>query len=295
MAETPCINLDFFGPGPGMVRHDAEHMIPRNPDREYLGWKAHTYGEGSRRNLPLDPQGNPLHENRFLPSPGYPHRGDHDGPEGLRFGEQRVPGPHDHHRRADLYGQDIPPSHFRRGELLGSGNSPSHFGPFPGHTQMGEFSGPANLSHKFRYGEPFSGTKPGVPRLGEPGFRSSFPLHGFPSDGPFAVSVNILFSFVASQGSDCPYLIDIVWKTTGEEYYTLYGFVERYDMVFQGDMSNFDNSRKRKNMSMGWCRICKVDCETVEGLDMHSQTREHQKMSMDMVMSIKQQNKKRPK
>ena len=71
------------------------------------------------------------------------------------------------------------------------------------------------------------------------------------------------------------------------------GFVERYDLVFQGNMSTFDNSRKRKNMSMGWCRICKVDCETVEGLDRHSQSREHQKMSLDMVMSIKLQNKKK--
>lgn len=43
---------------------------------------------------------------------------------------------------------------------------------------------------------------------------------------------------------------------------------------------------------MGWCRICKVDCETVDGLDLHSQTREHQKMAMDMVLSIKQNAKK---
>ena len=43
---------------------------------------------------------------------------------------------------------------------------------------------------------------------------------------------------------------------------------------------------------MGWCRICKVNCETVEGLDLHSQTREHQKMAMDMVVTIKQNVKK---
>lgn len=46
---------------------------------------------------------------------------------------------------------------------------------------------------------------------------------------------------------------------------------------------------------MGWCRICKVDCETVEGLDMHSQTREHQDMAMDMVRSIKEQNRMKQK
>lgn len=60
-------------------------------------------------------------------------------------------------------------------------------------------------------------------------------------------------------------------------------------------MDPFEHSRKRKSSSMGWCRICRVDWETVEGLDLHSQTREHQKMSMDMVLTIKQQNKKRQK
>lgn len=44
--------------------------------------------------------------------------------------------------------------------------------------------------------------------------------------------------------------------------------------------------------STGWCRICKVDCETVGGLELHSQTREHQKMAMDMVRGIKQNAKK---
>lgn len=57
-------------------------------------------------------------------------------------------------------------------------------------------------------------------------------------------------------------------------------------------MESFGNLRKRKAASMGWCRICKVDCETVEGLELHSQTREHQKMAMDMVRSIKQNAKK---
>lgn len=63
----------------------------------------------------------------------------------------------------------------------------------------------------------------------------------------------------------------------------------------QGEMESFDNTRKRKLASSGWCRICKVDCETVEGLDLHSQTREHQKVAMDIVITIKQQNLKRPK
>ncbi|KAI6686892.1 hypothetical protein NL676_032805 [Syzygium grande] len=67
------------------------------------------------------------------------------------------------------------------------------------------------------------------------------------------------------------------------------------DGKYTGDLESFENSRKRKAASMGWCRICKVDCETVEGLDLHSQTREHQKIAMDMVRSIKQQNAKKQK
>ena len=38
---------------------------------------------------------------------------------------------------------------------------------------------------------------------------------------------------------------------------------------------------------MGWCRICNVDCESVQGLEMHGQTREHQWMAMNMVNNIK--------
>ncbi|CAH9074888.1 unnamed protein product [Cuscuta europaea] len=80
------------------------------------------------------------------------------------------------------------------------------------------------------------------------------------------------------------------------------GFRSRYSLqgvsneeTFMGDADSFDRTRNRISLSMGWCRICKVDCETMEGLDMHSQTREHQNMAMDMVRSIKEQNKKRQK
>ncbi|XP_020533810.1 AT-rich interactive domain-containing protein 1A isoform X2 [Jatropha curcas] len=61
---------------------------------------------------------------------------------------------------------------------------------------------------------------------------------------------------------------------------------------YTGDLESFDGSRRRKSSSMGWCRICKVDCETVEGLDLHSQTRDHQKMAMDVVLTIKKNAKK---
>ncbi|KAK6145290.1 hypothetical protein DH2020_022110 [Rehmannia glutinosa] len=73
--------------------------------------------------------------------------------------------------------------------------------------------------------------------------------------------------------------------------YSLPGFPSAGN--FSGGMDSFDQSRKRKPVSSGWCRICEVDCESVEGLDMHSQTREHQNMAMDIVKSIKLQNKKK--
>ncbi|KAI4385572.1 hypothetical protein MLD38_003583 [Melastoma candidum] len=72
-----------------------------------------------------------------------------------------------------------------------------------------------------------------------------------------------------------------------------HGFLN--DGKYPGDSKPFDNSRKRQAGSMGWCRICKVDCETVEGLEMHSQTREHQKAAIDIVRSFKQQNAKKLK
>eukprot|EP01018_Ginkgo_biloba_P024937 Gb_01281 [translate_table: standard] len=77
------------------------------------------------------------------------------------------------------------------------------------------------------------------------------------------------------------------------------GFPGESGFLKTGQISNdiepLDLGRKRKPGSTGWCRICQIDCYTVEGLDQHSQTREHQKMAMDMVLSIKQDNAKKQK
>lgn len=54
-------------------------------------------------------------------------------------------------------------------------------------------------------------------------------------------------------------------------------------------MEAFELLKKRKPGTMGWCRICSIDCETVEGLDLHAQTREHQKMAMNMVLAFKRE------
>lgn len=62
-----------------------------------------------------------------------------------------------------------------------------------------------------------------------------------------------------------------------------------------GDMDSFEHLRKRKHGSMGWCRLCKIDCETVESLEVHSQTKDHQNMAMEIVLNIKKENAKKNK
>ncbi|KAM7496483.1 hypothetical protein LguiA_020897 [Lonicera macranthoides] len=175
----------------------------------------------------------PGREYRGIPPRGF--GGDLDGPQNFPTGE--------HFRNGELI-RRVPhnlPSHLHMGE-------PTGFGPFSGHVRRGEFAGPGTFPNHLPLGESFGGNKSSHPRLGEPGFRSSYSLQEFPNDGRF----------------------------------------------YAGETDSFDKLR-RKSVTTGWCRICKVDCETVEGLDLHSQTREHQKMTMDMVISIKRQNAKKQK
>ncbi|GMH03732.1 hypothetical protein Nepgr_005571 [Nepenthes gracilis] len=55
-----------------------------------------------------------------------------------------------------------------------------------------------------------------------------------------------------------------------------------------------DHDAESSEFFNGFCLVfLEVDCETMEGLDLHSQTREHQKKAMDMVLRIKQQNSKK--
>uniref|UniRef100_A0A6N2LHT8 RING-type domain-containing protein n=2 Tax=Salix viminalis TaxID=40686 RepID=A0A6N2LHT8_SALVM len=177
-----------------------------------------------------------------------------DGRDPYRFGDTASSSLHD--SRFPVF-----PSHLRRGELEGPGNL--HMGEHlsgdlmghdgrPGHLRRGEHLGPRNL--------------PSHLWLGEPGNFGAFPgnarMGELPGPGNF------------------------YHHRVGEP-----GFRSSFGGNYAGDLQFFDNSRKRKP-SMGWCRICKVDCETVEGLDLHSQTREHQNMALDMVVTIKQNAKK---
>ncbi|KAK4341994.1 hypothetical protein RND71_037810 [Anisodus tanguticus] len=257
--------------GSGFGVHHMDYMSARNPDGEFFnipprGFVCHSSFEdiGGREprqfiegsgpfNFPSNLAGGLFSDGRFQTLPGNSHGGEIEGLGDLRGSEHTTFGrPYKHVRSGDLFGKDVP-SHLHHVEPLDPQKLPSHlrfgepagFGPFAGRAYMGELSGFGDIPG---FGESIGRSKPGMPRFGEPGFRSRYPVPGFPNHGLYA-----------------------------------------------GDVDSFDRPRKRKPVSMGWCRICKVDCETVEGLDMHSQTREHQDMAMDMVRSIKEQNRKKQK
>ncbi|XP_078178841.1 uncharacterized protein LOC144573033 [Carex rostrata] len=71
---------------------------------------------------------------------------------------------------------------------------------------------------------------------------------------------------------------------------------ENIGAIFPGGKgSSIERSRKRRFLTGGWCRICKIDCGTPEGLDSHSQSKDHKMMALDMIVNIKQQVSKNPK
>lgn len=239
----------YLGQGPGYGRNRMDGMAPRSPVGEYPEMPPRRGGlvkpgmddfDGRAASRFGESVGNAFRDNRFPHPPSHLHSDEFDGFGNFRMGE--------HPGSGDFIGRDEFAGRFPRGEHLGPHNFPRHlqleeriaFGAHSGHLRAVELSG----SRSF---ESFSkGNRPGHPQLGEPGFRSSFSLQGFPNDAG----------------------------------------------ILSGDARSFDNLRRRKAASMGWCRICKVDCETVEGLELHSQTREHQKMAMEMVKTIKQNAKK---
>ncbi|KAL8103121.1 uncharacterized protein LOC141678690 [Apium graveolens] len=230
---------DFPGSGPEFV---VDHLPPRCPGREYYGIQSCGFA-----GLPAGPYNQPGHVDVHA-------RGTyavHEGSRTFDMSSDPTGKPlRDYLRSGDMTGLDFIPNHLRRVEFFGPRNVPSHFhavdgfGTFPD-PRMGEFTGCSGLPNT----ESFVGNKSYHLRLGEPGFRSNFSLHGFSSSGGF----------------------------------------------YAGNLDSFDRLRKRMPTSMGWCRICKVDCGSVDGLDLHSQTTEHQRRTMDMVISIKQQSAKRQK
>lgn len=184
-SDSARSHLEFLGPGPGYGRRHMDGLSPRSPVREYPGISSRAFGNipgnlgGSHARLDDidgrefrqfgDPIGNSFHESRFPAFPSHFRRGEFEGPG----------------RSGDFIGRDFLPNHLRRGEHLGPHNlrlgETVGLGGFPGHAHMADLGGPGNFPH---------------PRLGEPGFRSSFSHQGFPSDGGFyTVKTSLLLIF----------------------------------------------------------------------------------------------------
>ncbi|XP_024965360.1 uncharacterized protein LOC112505682 isoform X2 [Cynara cardunculus var. scolymus] len=116
-----------------------------------------------------------------------------------------------------------------------------------------------------------SGTMSSHPCLNRPGSQSSYARQGFPNAGPYC----------AVRFTCCICYISLLCKCV---------MLSIHFFNYQDVSDSFDNLKKRKSRSMGWCRICNVDCESVKFLELHGQTREHQQMAMNMVKNIKQKS-----
>lgn len=164
----------------------------------------------------------------------------------------------------------LPGSHLRRGDIDGPMNPRfgEHMPPAQIHNQIGSDDGywqdgPGHLTRGKPSGPGYlPGTFSGHGYAGED--AGNFPRPPF--SGPFG---------------------DHAMRNN----YPFHGFPNAGK--FSGGPDSIDHSRNRKPSSTGWCRICDFDCESVEGLEMHSQTREHQNVAMDMIKSIKFKNKKK--
>ncbi|GJM92550.1 hypothetical protein PR202_ga09029 [Eleusine coracana subsp. coracana] len=69
--------------------------------------------------------------------------------------------------------------------------------------------------------------------------------------------------------------------------YSLHGFAK--------EPGHFGLGGPMRNTGAGWCRICMFNCGSVENLDLHVQTREHQQFAMDLILKMKQDVAKRQK
>lgn len=260
-----------FGQVPGF---GCNYGDGRSPPREYPGIPSRSLGFVS--GVPGNQSSLDEGRESLQFSDGSKSFNSSSEPLSNRFHESRYPVFPSRLHRGDFdgpgnlrMGDDIPSgaphNHFRNGDMIGQDMLPSHL-------QRGERFGPYNI--------------PGQLRVVEPGF-GGFPGHG--QMGDVAGPGNFPFG-ESFRGSRPPRIGEPGFRS----HYGFHGYSNDGE-PYIGDMGSFDISRKRKQATMGWCRICKIDCETVEGLDLHSQTKEHQKMAMDMVLSIKKQNSKKHK
>ncbi|KAG8050610.1 hypothetical protein GUJ93_ZPchr0009g564 [Zizania palustris] len=62
---------------------------------------------------------------------------------------------------------------------------------------------------------------------------------------------------------------------------------------FPTESSQFGLGGHMSTEVFSWCRICNVNCGTVENLDLHVQTREHEQHAIDIILKMKQAVAKR--
>lgn len=173
---------NFPGSVPGF---GVDHLPPRSPGREYYDISSCGFAErpGGLYNQPgLDN----VHSWGTYEV--------HEWPRSFDMPSEPAGKPlRDHFRSGDMAGEDFIPSHLRRVDYFGPRNVPSHFhgvdgfGTFPD-PRMGELTGHGGLPNAS-----FVGNKSNHSRLGEPGFRGSFSLHGFSSSGDFYAVRDVIF------------------------------------------------------------------------------------------------------
>lgn len=275
------LDIDKFGTtfSSSRVADRVPHGFPLDPPPRY------SYDDGLKLDVRRSEFGR-NHSDFLGPTPGFDRR--HMDRLAHRSPVREYPPPHGYAGRLldDLDGREsrrLIPS-----DSIGNSFHDNRFPAFSSHMRRGDFDGPD--SH-FRRSD-FLG--PRNLRMGEPGGFEGFSGHGRMGDrtgpGSYPPRLPMGEMFGGGHRSTHPRFGEPGFRSS----YSLHDYPNDGGL-HAGEMESFDNTRKRKLASSGWCRICKVDCETVEGLDLHSQTREHQKVAMDIVITIKQQNLKRPK
>ncbi|KAL3624140.1 hypothetical protein CASFOL_032956 [Castilleja foliolosa] len=266
-------HADVYGPGPEFGQHQMMHFSRRSPGRDYLGSSPRRFGGPSSY-----PRGTSTFD-------------DYKSREAHRFGQGSQPFNHPSDVAGNPFNDGrylVMPDHLRGGDHDGPRNPRfgEHMGPGPHNNQIGSDDAfrPDRPGHEMRGKFSGPGYLPGHIHMTDPAGPGAFygreHAAGFGGPGNFPCPPFSEFDRSSfSQFGEPPM-----------PNYSSHGFQTRGGL--SGGMDSFDQSRKRKPVSYGWCRICGIDCGSVEGLDMHSQTREHQKMAMDIVKSIKTQNKR---
>ncbi|KAL8516288.1 hypothetical protein ACS0TY_014809 [Phlomoides rotata] len=267
---------DVLRSGPEFGQHHIKSFAYQNPGGDYLSSSPRRFGGPSsftHGSSSLDDY-NSREPHRFGEGPMSSNLP--SDPVGNSFRDGRFPPlPGGHPRRGEIdgpmnprFGEHMPPAQIHNQ----TGSDDTFWADGPGHLTRGKPSGPGYLPGHFNMGETAGpGTFSGHGYAGE--VAGNFPRP------PFSEHV----------GGDRPGFPPFGDPAMRNNY--PHGFPNARN--FSGGMDSIDQSRHRKPPSTGWCRICELDCEAVEGLEIHSQTREHQNMAMDMVKRFKFKGRKK--